>query len=123
MENYAGKHKYEWKGSYNPCAQNYDTTDKMTYISDSKHVGVYASKNFDKENRLVFTGVTHNYQNLVTRDIKFTRIVGEKYYAIDKNGNGKVDEGEIQKIEKGVNRLECYDAEKDEQTYHINASM
>ena len=61
-------------------------------------------------------GVTNHYAP--GKDVKYTRIIGENTYAVDKNGNGIVDKGEIHKV-----TLQCGVADNDEKLYHINTAI
>ena len=125
-----------WKDSYRVSQEDggtYDTTFKAAsgkheIYSDStqiaiqrnnkKHVRVSAFiyQGRTDETRLWFEGATDNYQQ--GKDVKFTRIIGEKTYAVDKNGNGIVDEGEIYPC-----REQCAVADNDEEKYHLNTTI
>lgn len=65
-----------------------------------------------------YVGRTKSFDPEKHHDLKFTRIYGYQTVAIDRNGNGIVDEGEIEP------RSDVNDygrgADKDEETYHID---
>ena len=50
-------------------------------------------------NRTYTSSTELNRNAYINGDIKFDKIVGTSTYAVDLNGNGKVDEGEIFSIE------------------------
>ena len=65
---------------------------------------------------LLYTGATDNYNDKkIMADIKYTRIIGQTSYAVDKNGNGKVDKGEIFPIDYC-----CTISNSDEKKYGLN---
>ena len=95
-----------------------DSTQIDVQRNNKKHVRVsaFTYQGETDETRLWFEGATNNYQQ--GKDVKFTRIIGEKTYAVDKNGNGIVDKGEI-----FPRKENCANADKDEETYHLNTTI
>ena len=92
----------EYSGTYNSARPLFGEGHNSTQITrdgnnpNPNYRRVSAFENFGTENQLQYEGATNNYQEgSLFQDVKYTRIIGDNYYAVDLNKNGTVDEGEI----------------------------
>ena len=99
-----------------------DDDKKMVFRTIWNGAGATRFNALAQVDGLNYVGQTKNFDLEKHHDLKFTRIYGYQTVAIDRNGNGTVDEGEIETIRDSVNGW-GRGAIEDEETYNIDIKI